>query len=129
MSKKLYIQTSTHQAFHEELELVKGQTESFYKSKMSMMEQNHTLKVQELKWQLEKMEHEIERLQNIEVQMKEKLLLQEGTINKLKEDTPIETDTAIEDEVIIIHFPSIPTIHNNTRPFSLVVCVCVPRLY
>lgn len=100
LTNKLRIQTITHQAFNEELELVKSQTESEFVRRIDLLEQDHALKVRKLLWQLEETQGHVDRLIKSEESLKEKISQQEALIAELSENTfKRETDDIHVDEV------------------------------
>lgn len=77
---------------------MKSQTESNYKQQLNMMEQNHSLKIQQMKWELQETKSELERGQDKEKGLREKVSLQEEIIKKLQEEEPTTSDS-MKDEV------------------------------
>ena len=77
---------STHQAFLEELDQVKSQTEASFRKQIQIMEQNHAMKVQQLSRDSEEQRAEIERLEVALEKEKRKTVSQEGIIANLKEE-------------------------------------------
>lgn len=63
-----------------------------------MMEQNHSLKIQQMKWELQETKSELERGQDKEKGLREKVSLQEEIIKKLQEEEPTTSDS-MKDEV------------------------------
>lgn len=77
---------------------MKSHTESNYKQQLNMMEQNHSLKIQQMKWELQETKSELERGQDKEKGLREKVSLQEEIIKKLQEEEPTTSDS-MKDEV------------------------------
>lgn len=63
-----------------------------------MIEQNHSYRIQQLKWELDETKTEVERGIEREKSLKEKVLLQEEVIRKLRDETPSCSDS-MKDEV------------------------------
>ena len=108
---------STHQAFLEELEQVKCQTETSFRKQIQIMEQNHIMKVQQLSRDSEEQRAEIERLEIALEKEKRKTVSQEGIIANLKEDLSSHISPAfVHQEVSYIyksmHIITINNIHS-----------------
>ena len=63
-----------------------------------MIEQNHSYRIQKLKWEIDEAKTEIERGIEKEKSLREKVSLQEEVIRKLRDETPSCSDS-MKDEV------------------------------
>ncbi|XP_019849763.1 PREDICTED: protein Spindly-like [Amphimedon queenslandica] len=99
LSNKLSVQEAAHQGFIDELDHVKSQAETDYKRRLNMIEQNHSYRIQQLKWELDETKTEVERGIEREKSLKEKVSLQEEVIRKLHDETPSCSDS-MKDELI-----------------------------